>query len=418
MRTIAIKSAILYLDFYNAKILKMSKKTFGCLKTKSMIITDNKIKDLTYEELKDLIKSLYPIGLAQFIKYSRSSKSTLYKISKGKRWNEILEDCGLDLIMNKPHTYTKEDILMDIASFKERCEVDGIRFSSTSYRANGKYSQTIIDKVFGGWRNTLLELEKISSDSEEKEIVKSFILKYEAKCIADGVPFNSNTFKRGRPGIGYLKVIQVFGSWKSALEYCGLYDKYHSSDSVASINIGETVFVVDNVRISKENFLIKLDSYISNNNIDNIYQIYSAGYTKHNIIKAFKKIENFSKKYPNIKISTKSEAEDIIYFYLLENNIEFVKEFPGPVIGSSNSRFDFYIPSKNMLIEVHGIQHYELNKMFHKSFENFQDRVIIDNIKLNWAKSNGYTYIALPYDSVDKAMIDRVLNTNFEMSSD
>lgn len=76
--------------------------------------------------------------------------------------------------------------------------------------------------------------------------------------------------------------------------------------------------------------------------------------------------------------------------------------------------FDFYIPSKNMLIEVHGIQHYKLNRMFHKSFENFQDRVIVDNIKLNWAKFNGYTYIALPYDSVDENMINRILNTKFE----
>lgn len=87
-----------------------------------MIITDNKIKNLTYEELKELIKELYPIGFAEFISYCRTSKSYFYKISGNRRWNAILKDCGLKLLMNKPNSYTREDIMNNVVEFRDICK--------------------------------------------------------------------------------------------------------------------------------------------------------------------------------------------------------------------------------------------------------------------------------------------------------
>ena len=66
-----------------------------------------------------------------------------------------------------------------------------------------------------------------------------------------------------------------------------------------------------------------------------------------------------------------------------------------------------------MIIEIHGEQHYSKNKLFHKDNETFQKRVLIDNLKMNWAYSNGYKYVILPYDSVDENMLNLIINAKF-----
>ena len=375
-----------------------------------MIITDNKIKDLTYEELKALIISLYPIGLQGFLKYSRSSKSTLYKVSGGKRWNEVLRDCGLDIVMNKPGSYTKDDVLNDIKEFKDTCESTGIRFSSTSYRKNGKYSQTIIDSNFGGWRNVLSAIE--DPLHSEKEYIKTFVLKFEEKCISENIEFNANTFKRGKPGIGYSRIEKTFGSWKATLEYCGIYDKYNPSTDIP-LKMGK-----DRIRIGKDNFScedfkVSIDSFIAEKNPSHISEIYTSGFSKHNIEKAFGNMECFYKKYPDIDKFSKSNAEEFLFLRLSELKIPFVREYQGPAINDRNTRFDYYIPGLNLLIEIHGEQHYSKNKLFHRDVSAFHKQVFVDNLKMNWAFSNGYKYVCLPYHSVDEDMLNLILNANF-----
>lgn len=263
-----------------------------------MIITDNKIKNLTYPELKNLIISLYPIGLHGFITYCRTSKSTLYKISEGRRWNEILKDCNLDLIMNKPNSYTKDDVLSDIKNFKSTCERSGVKFSSTSYRKHGKYSQTIIDSSFGGWRNALSAIE--DPLYFEKEYIKTFVLKFEEKCISENIEFNANTFKRGKPGIGYARIEKTFGSWKATLEYCGIYEKYNPDIDIP-LKMGKNRIRIGKDNFSCEDFKVKINSFIIEKNPSHMSELYSAGFSKYNIEKAFKDMKHFYKKISQYK---------------------------------------------------------------------------------------------------------------------
>lgn len=357
-----------------------------------MIITDNKIKNLTYEELKSLIISLYPIGIQGFLKYSRCSKSTFYKVSGGKRWNAVLKDCNLDIVMNKPGSYTEEDVLLDIKEFRDKCYKIGLRFSSTSYRKNGKYSQTIIDSKFGGWKNAL---NRIDGSVSEKEYIKSIILKFEERCISEGIIFNTNTFKRCRPGISYARIERTFGSWKSALEYSGLYDKYNP-DIHIPLKMGKSRIRVGKDNFSSEEFKININSFIAEKNPSHISEVYSSGFSKHNIGKSFGTIENFHKKYPQIQKFSKSNAEEFLFLKLSELNIDFVREYPGPVVNNKNTRFDYYIPSLNLLIEIHGEQHYSKNKLFHSDVSSFHKQVLFDNLKMNWAFRMDINIFAYP----------------------
>lgn len=391
-----------------------------------MIITDNKIKNLTYEELKELIKELYPIGFSQFISYCRTSKSYFYKISGNKRWNAVLKDCNLKLLMNKPNSYTKEDIIKDVLSFRDKCINDCIKFSSTSYRKFGNYSQIVIDKHFDNWGNLLKKANLnnsgeilISHNSDidsEKDRIKEIVLKFEKYCIDNSIEFNSVNFKKSKPGISYDRAKLFFGNWKDILEYCGLYEKYSPEKKLyLKTKIGEEVIFHNKNKIHISDFKSLIDCSIKNNSIDNIFDLYELGFSKHNIIRAYKSIDNFSKLYPEVKIHVKSKAEEFLSKFLIEKNVDFIKEFSGPVINKNESRYDFYIPSLNLIIEIHGTQHYEFTKMFHISFDNFENRIIIDNIKMNWAKNNGYNYMILPYDSVNENMLNKILMQKFEI---
>ena len=391
-----------------------------------MIITDNKIKNLTYEELKILIKELYPIGFAQFISYCRTSKSYFYKISGNKRWNAVLKDCNLKLLMNKPNSYTREDIMNDVIQFRDICKEKCLKFSSTLYRKFGSYSQIVIDKNFGGWNNLLKEIgidnngNKIISDKSDIELekirIKNIVLKFEKYCIDNSIKFNSVNFKKSKPGISYDNAKLLFGNWKNILEYCGLYKKYNPEKKLyLKTKIGEEVIFHNRNKIHMSDFKLLIDRSIKSNFIDNIFDLYELGFSKHNIIRAYRSIDNFSKLYPEIKIHIKSKAEEFLSKFLIDKNIDFIKEFSGPVINRKESRYDFYIPSLNLIIEIHGTQHCEFIKMFHSSFDNFEDRIIIDNIKMNWAKNNGYNYIILPYDSVNENMLNKILMQNFEI---
>jgi hypothetical protein len=71
-------------------------------------------------------------------------------------------------------------------------------------------------------------------------------------------------------------------------------------------------------------------------------------------------------------------------------------------VGGSPLRADFLIPDIGIIIEVHGQQHYKYVKHFHSSETGFEIYKKNDEIKLNWAKMNRISYIALPYNEIKK----------------
>lgn len=98
---------------------------------------------------------------------------------------------------------------------------------------------------------------------------------------------------------------------------------------------------------------------------------------------------------PTCKIN--SHGEKYIHSYFVRNSIDFVSQKTYNDLTGSNGgklRYDFYIPSKNLLIEYDGSQHDE-NCMFmnNEMLEN------TDIIKNEYAKRNKIKLIRIKYDS-------------------
>lgn len=111
----------------------------------------NELNCSNYDELKTLIIASYPITSIDFYRKYKCSKATVKRISGGLLWNQILIDCGLAPNAFTKSIYSKDDIVFDIISVKNKFSY----ISAELYRKNGKYSQTIIDSVFGSFGNAL-----------------------------------------------------------------------------------------------------------------------------------------------------------------------------------------------------------------------------------------------------------------------
>lgn len=60
--------------------------------------------------------------------------------------------------------------------------------------------------------------------------------------------------------------------------------------------------------------------------------------------------------------------------------------------------FDFFIESKNILIEFNGIQHYEFRKRFHRTIEGFYEQQIRDKLKADYCLANNIKLIIIKYN--------------------
>lgn len=107
--------------------------------------------------------------------------------------------------------------------------------------------------------------------------------------------------------------------------------------------------------------------------------------------------------------NNESCGEHYIRCFLNENNIIFVsqKRFKG-LKDNKPLSYDFYLPEENVVIEYQGSQHYipknfgGVNKEVAK--ENFEKQIYHDQLKRDFAHSNGYTLVEISYkyDSYSK----------------
>lgn len=63
---------------------------------------------------------------------------------------------------------------------------------------------------------------------------------------------------------------------------------------------------------------------------------------------------------------------------------------------------DFFAPNLELIIEVHGQQHYEYSARFHKTKADFRKSQLRDKKKRQWCELNGIGLIELSYNEVDK----------------
>lgn len=114
-------------------------------------------------------------------------------------------------------------------------------------------------------------------------------------------------------------------------------------------------------------------------------------------------------------LCNQSKGEIIVYNYLLKHRIDFEqqKDFPN-LLGVSGFplSYDFYIPSKNLLIEVNGLQHYSPVKYF-GGIKKFNIQKEHDKRKRLYAQNNGYRLLEIKCcDSSYFENINKILQTN------
>ena len=64
----------------------------------------------------------------------------------------------------------------------------------------------------------------------------------------------------------------------------------------------------------------------------------------------------------------------------------------------STLRADLFIPNRNLIIEVHGEQHYKFNKFFYKDKLSFYRAKARDSEKKEWCQLNDITLVEFNYN--------------------
>ena len=73
---------------------------------------------------------------------------------------------------------------------------------------------------------------------------------------------------------------------------------------------------------------------------------------------------------------------------------------------------DFFIPSQNLMIEVHGDQHYKFNSHFYENKIDFLRAKARDQTKRDYAETNGFSLVELPYNESDEQWSVRIKERN------
>lgn len=94
-----------------------------------------------------------------------------------------------------------------------------------------------------------------------------------------------------------------------------------------------------------------------------------------------------------------SKGEQEIERYLHQRGIQYEpqKTFVDCIF-KNHLRYDFFVPSKNLLIEFDGAQHFEFVKKFHKTVENFETFKKRDQVKNEYAASHNINLLRIKYD--------------------
>lgn len=94
-----------------------------------------------------------------------------------------------------------------------------------------------------------------------------------------------------------------------------------------------------------------------------------------------------------LEINGYSKGESIIYSILTKDNINFNFQHRVKICGSTHI-FDFILPDNNTIIEYDGEQHYKGRGIYGRRLKYTRIR---DRVKDDWAKSNGYGMVRVPY---------------------
>ena len=74
--------------------------------------------------------------------------------------------------------------------------------------------------------------------------------------------------------------------------------------------------------------------------------------------------------------------------YPYDNTFEEITIYPGLIV-------DFILPLRRLIVECQGSQHYEMTPFFHGNYIKFNGQKARDIAKVDWAKMNNFTLVAL-----------------------
>jgi hypothetical protein len=96
------------------------------------------------------------------------------------------------------------------------------------------------------------------------------------------------------------------------------------------------------------------------------------------------------------------------------NSYRILEEVKLPGSTAVNRRsvlyLDFYVPSLNLAVEVHGKQHYEFCSFFHKSRADFIKGQSRDEDKIAWCELNNIDIVTLKYSESDDEWRKQITN--------
>jgi len=95
------------------------------------------------------------------------------------------------------------------------------------------------------------------------------------------------------------------------------------------------------------------------------------------------------------------EALDIWYPY---DTIYEEVSLPGTKTSARKStlRADLYIPNRNLIVEVHGEQHFKFNKFHYKDKLSFFRAQARDRDKVEWCNLNEVRFVAFNYNETEE----------------
>lgn len=81
-----------------------------------------------------------------------------------------------------------------------------------------------------------------------------------------------------------------------------------------------------------------------------------------------------------------------------------------PLPGSGKLSADFVVVGRQLVVEVHGEQHYEYVQHFHGDPAGFARSLARDSRKREWCDLNRFAYVELPHDESDEQWRDRIFS--------
>jgi hypothetical protein len=223
-------------------------------------------KEEILKDIKSVCESTNNYTRDNYLEHGKYSKCTVDKFCTS--WNDALETLGFEINMNK--NVSKEDVITEMLRLQE---LHKGYFTAEIQRKESKYSQRVIDRLFGSFSEMLIELDLRSPYG--KAISDEQIIN-ELKSIYDTYGTIYCDLIDEFCSVSFATVIHRFGSLYNAYELAGInFDDKFSRLSNMVINLANDILGEKPKREKTFKWLVNpntnrnlyIDAYYKNHNL-------------------------------------------------------------------------------------------------------------------------------------------------------